>query len=140
MPRCEACERIKPMVAPMAKRLAWQLGVDAEAKRPFNACASAAWVGDLGLLMELHECGEPWDFRTCTNAAYKGHLPCLMYAYIHRAPHAIVYRHHIKGFVDARRKRAAMTIALWWKHAMYAPGGPGYRHAKESFSERATCM
>jgi hypothetical protein len=49
-------------------------------------CNSAAFNGDIILMIWLHENGCPWDEGTCANAADGGHLDCLVYLHEHGCP------------------------------------------------------
>lgn len=45
---------------------------------PTQPCSDVALVGNLELLIELHEQNYLWDEMTCNAAAEKGHLDCLV--------------------------------------------------------------
>ena len=49
-------------------------------------CNSAAYNGDVNLMILIHENGCPWDEETCAHAADGGHLDCLVYLHEHGCP------------------------------------------------------
>ena len=46
----------------------------------WRTCSYAAWNGHLECLKYAREKGRRWDEMTCLNAASNGHLECLKYA------------------------------------------------------------